>query len=204
MLLILSTAVILLTQFRATIYSLVLILGYIMFFAKNKIKISYIIVTMAACFIAISIFFNENTATGQYFRERMAKGLDKEHLDERLEHTGGGINLETIEGQGFGRYGGTARQYGGWAIQDSEYQKVVAELGYIGITVFIALIISGLLMSFRKRNLQLEFTITLFFAIAFIGSSCISAETTFPFIFWYALGRISLKSGNSYKKSAIR
>ena len=199
----LTACVILLTQFRATIYSLVLTLVYLMFFAKNKFKVSYIIITLIASFITIFVLFNENTTSGQYFRNRMAQGVDSEHLDERLEHTGGGIDLNTIEGQGFGRYGGTARQYGNWAIQDSEYQKVAAELGYIGLTIFIGIIAAGLLMSFRKKHLQLEFTIILFFSAAFVGSSCISAETTFPFIFWYVLGRISLKNNNKYNKLLI-
>ena len=201
---ILTAVVILLTQFRATIYSLVLSLGYMMFFAKNKIRPAYIIITILASMLTVSVLFNESTAEGEYFKERMTKGLDKEHLEERLEHTGGDIDLNTTFGQGFGRHGGTARQYGYWAIQDSEYQKVAAELGAVGMIPFIGIIACALLMSFRKKQLQLEFTIILFFAIAFMGSSCISSETTFPFIFWYVLGRISLKNSNSYKKTIAR
>lgn len=201
---VLTAVVILLTLFRATIYSLVLSLGYMMFFAKNKIRPAYIIITILASMLTVSVLFNESTAEGEYFRERMTKGLEKEHLEERLEHTGGDIDLNTTFGQGFGRYGGTARQYGYWAIQDSEYQKVAAELGAVGMLPFIGIIACALLMSFRKKQLQLEFTIILFFAIAFMGSSCISSETTFPFIFWYVLGRISLKNSNYYKKTIAR
>ena len=197
----LCAIIILLTQFRATIYALVLTIIYLMFFAKNKIKISYIILIITSGFFILTTVLDEETDTGANFRERMMKGFDKEHVESRLEFTGGGVDMHSVCGNGFGRYGSIAKSVNNeWPIVDSEYQKIMAELGILGIILFAGLLICGLLMSFRNKNLQLEFIIIAFFTVAFVGSSCISAETTFPFIFWYVLGRISHKSSKSYKK----
>ena len=196
----LSAVAILLTQFRASIYALIVTIIYLALLAKNKIKISYILIIVVFGIFTIAYLFNENTDIGMSFRERMVKGVDSEHLEERFEYTGRDADLTTLEGLGYGRFGPRANEYGMFSVQDSEYQKVQAELGHIGFALFIGIIATSLLISFRKKHLQLEFIIILFFAIAFVGSSCISASTTFPFIFWYVLGRISIKKNNSHKK----
>lgn len=195
MLLILSVVVMLLTQFRATIYMLVLTIFYLLFLGKNKIKLSYIFVIVCSGGLMLSTLLDKSTETGAHFRERMLYGLDRENVESRLEVTGGGVDLMTIAGNGYGRYGSSAKSLNNeFPMVDSEYQRVLAELGIIGFLLLMGVVVSGLVMSFRKKRLQLEFIIVLFYSGASLTSSCLSVMTTLPFIFWYALGRISLKS----------
>ena len=83
---------------------------------------------------------------------------------------------------------------GGFALQDCQYQKTLAELGIFGFSIFALMLLIALVQSFWNRRLVLEFGIILFYTISFIGSSSISAESTFPFVFWYVMGRISRKT----------
>ena len=194
--------IIVLTQFRATIYAFILTTVYLMFFAKNKIKLSYIIAVVSLGIFILSFVMDENSETGAYFRERMMKGVEQEELESRFEIVTGGISITSITGNGYGRFGANAPTINGeWAFLDSEYLKVLAELGIIGFIPFVGLITSGLLKTFRKKKFQLEFIILAFYAMAFMGSSCLSVSTTFPFIFWYTLGRVSLISSSSYRRN---
>ncbi len=189
------------TQFRVIIFSLPLIIVYLMFFAKNKFRILHVVVILLFIFSFIFLY-NSGSDRISYFRDKIEEITTVEDIEDRLEFTGGGITYDIIWGNGFGRYGESATKINNeWRIIDTQYIKVLAELGGVGLIIFVGIVLSALLMSFGKNKMQLEFTLLLFFAFAFIGSSCISVATTFPFIFWYALGGISRKYALSQNKT---
>ena len=204
MLSLLCVVTIFFTQFRTIIFSLPLIIVYLMFFAKNKFRILHIVVILLFLFI-FNFVYNSDSERISYFRDKIKGTAQVEQVENRLEYTGGGLKYDLIWGNGFGRYGASATRLNNeWRIIDTQYIKVLAELGGIGLIIFLGIVLSGLLMAFGKNKMQLEFTLLLFFAIAFIGSSCISVFITFPFIFWYALGGISRKYIRNNNKTRRR
>lgn len=191
---VLSVAVLILAGFKAALLSFVLFVGWVFYKSKrSKQKTLFLILGVALLFILV-YFFTTDSDYGNYFVERFKDATSEEGLSSRLERTGGGIDLWTFLGNGFGHYGISAKDFGLVTIQDSQYQKTLAELGVFGFAIFIILLLGALVSSFRKKELILEFGIVLFYAISFIGSSSISAETTFSFVFWYAMGSISKKT----------
>lgn len=160
---------------------------------KKRIKLIFgagAVITIAAI-VAISI----DSDYYQFFIQRFQDAMSEEGMSYRLEHTGGGIELDSFFGAGFGHYGMAAKNFNGWFIQDSQYQKTLAELGIFGFSLFVLLLISAGLSALNRKCI-LELCILVTYMISFIGSSSISAETTFPFIFWYMLGCISYKSSS--------
>ncbi len=191
---ILSVVVMILAGFKATLLSFFLFVGWSYIKSKRSKQKTLFLVLGIALLVILVYFFTTDSDYGYYFVERFKYAATEEGLTTRLEHTRGGVDLWTFWGNGFGHYGISAKSFGAVTIQDSQYQKTLAELGIFGFTFFILLLVGALVNSFRKKELILEFGIILFYIISFIGSSSISAETTFSFVFWYAMGSISKKS----------
>lgn len=167
--------------------------------AKVRLLGGVSLILIITAFVSISIdaeFFD-------FFVQRMKDTMTEEGITTRLEHTSGGIQLNTIFGAGFGHYGMGAKSVNGWVIQDSQYQRVLAELGIVGFTLFLFMLLVATISSFKRKSI-LEMCILVTYIVSFIGSSSISGETTFPFIFWYALGCISRKSSTKQMDASIR
>ena len=191
---VLSVVVMILAGFKAALLSFVLfVIWSFIKSKKSKQKTLFFVLGIALLVLFVFILTNDSDY-GNYFVERFKDATSEEGLSSRLEHTGGGIDLWTFWGNGFGHYGISAKTFGSVTIQDSQYQKTLAELGVFGFTIFIILLLGALLNSVRKKELILEFGVILFYTISFIGSSSISAETTFSFVFWYAMGSVSKKT----------
>lgn len=191
---VLSFIVMILAGFKAVLLFFILFVGWSFLKSKSSKQKTIFIVVGVVILCALIYVFTTDSEYGTYFVERFKDATSEEGLSSRLEHTGGGVDLWTLFGNGFGRYGISAKEFGSFALQDSQYQKTLAELGLLGFAIFAFMLMCGLLKSFSKKNLMLEFGIVLFYAVSFIGSSSISAETTFSFVFWYAMGSISKKS----------
>lgn len=195
---ILSFLVLILAGFKSLLLAFVVSIFLFIAFVGNKKKKAKLILGVAVILVVtVTIFVIFDSEYFDFYVNRFQKIMSEDGLANRLEHTGGGIELNTFFGAGYGRYGMAAKNYNGWFIQDSQYQKVLAELGFVGFTLFIVMLLAGLVSALNKKCI-IELCILITYVISFIGSSSISAETTFPFIFWYAVGRISKKSGRSY------
>ncbi len=196
LLFVLSFVVMILAGFKALM--LAFVVSILLFFAlvgdkKKKEKLIFGAVSILIVTVLIIVSFDSEYY--EFFINRFQDTVSEEGLAYRLEHTGGGIELNTVFGAGYGHYGMAAKNFSnGWFIQDSQYQKVLAELGYFGFAIFIFMLLAAGFSAFNKKCI-LELCILATYMISFIGSSSISAETTFPFIFWYAVGRISRKTG---------
>ena len=96
-------------------------------------------------------------------------------------------------GDGAGRHAILADNYNvGTSIRDSEYVKILVEQGYLGLSLYIALIslcIIKCIIYFKE--LPLELCLIIFFAITMIGANPLSTADKHCFIFWLAVGRVA-------------
>jgi len=201
-LIVLSVFVLIYANHRTTILGFIIAYLYCFIRGRNKsIHLYFLLGGVIIAFIFVTIMLSSSEYT-EYISLRFQSVTTEGGIQERLEHTGGEQVLNTVLGNGYGRYSLRAREYGGWAIIDSEYQKQLGELGVIGFTLFVVILLIGLAKSVNKRNdAGLELCIMLFYVEAFIGASALSVDSEYSFIFWYVLGKISQKSVASPKIS---
>ncbi len=192
----LSLVILILAGFKSMMLAFaVSLLIYIALIKDKKKRANLLLGSSAIIVMAALLMININSEYYDFFVQRFKDAVSEEGMMYRFEHTGGGIELDTLFGAGYGHYGMAAKSFNGWFIQDSQYQKNLAELGMFGLTFFIIMLLAAV-VSALKRSSILELTILVTYMISFIGSSSISAETTFPFIFWYVLGCISRKNNH--------
>lgn len=183
--------VLMLAQLRVTLFVYVLSLVYIILFAQKtslsrKIRVFF---SMAFLFFIFSIFFIRIAAGNMdYITEHMLQFLETNSMSNRFEHTAGGIESYTLLGDGLGRYGYLAREYGKWAIVDNQFQCHLAELGYIGFILLLLVIFFTFTKCTTKKELVIENSIFAFFCIAMLGASVLSNHHQFNYIFWYVIG----------------
>lgn len=201
-LLILCIVVLIYANHRATILGFIIAYVFCFFQGKNKkMRGKMLFGAGLIALIAINIIFSSPEYL-DYISKRYTSVTTEEGLQERLEHTGGEQELFTLFGHGYGRHSLRAREYGWWAIIDSEYQKQLGELGIIGFTMFVIILIFALRSAFVQRDLKgLELCIFLFYIETFLGASALSVDSEYSFIFWYVLGKINQK--NVYQPEGI-
>lgn len=100
---------------------------------------------------------------------------------------------ESLFGEGAGRHAFYADEYPpNYQLPDNEYQKTVAEVGYVGLVFLCAMFIFGLLKSFMNfKYLYYEMCIIAMCLICMVGASCLTIVNEHPFVFWLALGQVS-------------
>lgn len=99
-----------------------------------------------------------------------------------------------IIGGGLGAFGQKVLGYSKIIIADGNYFKMLAEIGAIGILLFLTIIISSLVKGFKDlRNNYLEIGIVIGISIQAIGSNIFTYQIVIP-IFWYAVGRLATKN----------
>lgn len=118
----------------------------------------------------------------------MLQFFESDSMSNRFEHTAGGIESYTLLGDGLGRYGYLAREYGKWAIVDNQFQCHLAELGYIGFTLLLFILFFTLKKCIRQKSLLIENSIFAFFCVAMLGASVLSNHHQFNYLFWYIVG----------------
>lgn len=192
-LMLLCVIVLLLGQIRVTILGFLLsILVFFIFKKKDdRLKWSiYMILLFLIINCVLTIISTFDVGSYRYIIEHMFSLTEKNALTERLEYTSGGITHYTLFGDGYGRYGYEAREHDRFAIVDSEYQKHLAEVGYLGTFLLFALLIFTFIKAVKERNFPVEFSIWLFYCFAMIGASVLSNPHQYGFMFWFCMGRI--------------
>ena len=98
----------------------------------------------------------------------------------------------TLFGEGFGRYGAISETFGMPSIPDGEYMKIIAEQGYIGLTIIILMFSIAIIKSFRFfKYLYFEFSLLIMLLLCMVGADPLSIFDKHCFLFWLALGQIS-------------
>lgn len=192
--------VLLLAQMRVTIVGALFAYFYI---NKSKINFSTIVGVGIFSFFVVVVMINvldiENTA---YIIEHFQVLLDSSSYSDRFQHTSGGITDYSFFGDGFGRYDLTARFFDKFAIVDNEFQNHLAELGYIGLSflLFILVYTTYMALCVRKACI-LETSVFLFYLMSLIGASVLSNETQYNYVMWYTIGLICSNRSNGVAKS---
>ena len=204
LLLFLSVIVMILSGFRAIMLSFVLSISIYFILTNNKKIRKRIIVGSGLLFVIVILGMTYISSDYyEYVIQSFTAVGSQEGLASRFELTAKGVELDSFFGDGFGHYGMGAKEFkDGLFIEDSEYQKILAELGIVGFFFFIVILLSAGFSALRAKC-TLELCILLTFSISFIGSSSISCESTFPFIFWYALGCISKEVSYKHASSQV-
>lgn len=105
-----------------------------------------------------------------------------------------GLNYgNLIIGDGLGVYGHKAIEFSDKYVPDGYYFRSIAELGVVGTSVFLFIIIGTLIKGLKtfKAN-TLEVSIIVGLCLQAIGSNIFSFQLIAPF-FWYCVGRINTK-----------
>jgi len=203
-LLVLCVVVMIFANHRTTLLGFMIAYLFCFVRGKNKTMRGYLLIGAGIiAVIFITIMFSSEEYAG-YITMRFQSVSTQAGIEERLEHTGGEQNLLSLFGDGYGHHSLRAREYGSWALIDSQYQKELGELGIVGFSFFIIMLLITALKAVDKRNnAGLELCIFLFFVEAFIGASALAVDSEYSFIFWYALGKISQKSSERKRNAML-
>lgn len=196
--------VLLLAQLRVTIVVYALSIIYMILSCKQESlsRKMWKILELALCLILFAfIFLQFASESMDYISSHMLNLTEDNSMSDRFEHTAGGVNFFSLFGDGLGRYGYPARDYGMWAIVDHEFQCHVAELGYFGVSLLCCIILLTTLKCFKRLHLVVENSILFFFFMAMLGASVLSNSHQYNYIFWYTLG---LVWSANYKKRGVK
>lgn len=197
--------ILMLSQMRVTILFYLIALFYmsfenrLLYKNRNNYMSKFLIILVVIGIIYMMLTLDESS----YIVKHMMGITESEALNDRFAHTSGGIINYSFFGDGFGRYDMYARTFEKWAIVDQEFQNHIAELGYLGISLLILILLFSIYRCFKKHFLLLENSVLLFFIVAMIGASVLSNEHQYNYIFWYTLGIIWSNKYVTIKKKRL-
>lgn len=195
--------VLLLAQLRVTIVIYALSVIYMMLFSRKEslTKKMQKVLMLVFCVVLFAFVFQHIASDSMdYISYHMQDLTEDDSMSERFEHTAGGVTSYSLFGDGLGRYGYPARNYGKWAIVDQEFQCHVAELGYFGVSLLLGIIFFTVIRCLKRLSLVVENSILFFFFIAMLGASVLSNGHQYNYIFWYTLG---LVWSANYKRQGV-
>lgn len=100
---------------------------------------------------------------------------------------------ESFFGDGAGRHNIWADDYDiETSIRDGEYQKLLQEVGYVGLYIHILLIVCVMLKCmFHYKYLLFELSVMIFLLISMIGANPLSTLDKHCIIYWLIMGRVA-------------
>lgn len=143
------------------------------------------------CFAAVLLisYMDQSLVDFMFSKVDAFTNSDSNFIEDRLFLQ---MQSLTLFGEGFGRYSNYANNFGMPILPDGEYMKIIAEQGFVGLSIILCLFISGLLKGLKHfRHLYLEFSILCMLVICMIGADPLSIYDKHCFIYWIALGQIS-------------
>ena len=163
-----------------------------------KSKLLYIYIAVFAVLFLFAISSLSNKINFEYVNTHMSLLTDEESMEGRLEGTAGLIKTYSLEGEGFGKYQLIARQYKKYAIIDNQYANTLAELGYLGLSLLVLIILLSLYRMFTHQKYYIEICVVLFYFVNWFGASSLINSSQYAFIFWFCLGRLWSDSNYTY------
>lgn len=139
-----------------------------------------------------------------YSKFQDISGNDGSFIRERLLMQ---ANSFSLLGEGFGKYNAiVSYQFGMTSIPDGEYMKIIAEQGFVGLTITMLIFVLCLVKSvIYFKHLYFELFIVLMLLICMIGADPLSTSDKHCIIYWLALGQISnFKMNRNEKNKANR
>lgn len=200
--------VLLLAQLRVTLVIAVLSFLFLTYISKNSNKKTiFLLAIIISVFFVIYIFTTQLASSEfDFITNHIMEFFEEDALNNRFEHTAGGINGYSLFGDGVGYYGFLARENNRWAIVDQEFQCHLAELGYWGFSLLLIIIASTvvrIIKIYKNEKHSVDIMIFVFFTVAMLGASVLSNHHQYNYLFWFSLGHLWNYGKNNYCYSNI-
>lgn len=152
-------------------------------------------IIVVLCIFATSILFNRMDYYGQeYYLGKITSITENssETIEKRLFFNKQNYEYNLI-GDGVGRHNLYSELYNpGTSLRDGEYNKIIVEQGYIGLSIFIIIILFSICKCLSNfKYLSYELSIIILLLICMIGANPLSTFDKHPIIYWLVLGQIS-------------
>lgn len=167
----------------------ILVMHFIGFFRYSFVKKRYFLLELAFFYgIILLISYNFDGFFVNLF-ERVS--MLSEAFDERSTNWLDGFKQANfLIGGGLGAFGHKAVPYSKVIIADGNYIKMFAELGSIGVFVFLSILASSIFKGMQDlKNKYLEMGIVIGLSLMAIGSNIFEYQIIAP-VFWYSVGKI--------------
>ena len=150
-----------------------------------------VIVLSFFCVVAFFLIFQNMGGDFTTYVADRSFSSDGNFILKRIHMFDSFLRYVDINGQGLGRFGHHALTMGKMCISDNEYMRVLCELGFIGLTIIMLIVVLSLLKAVRYfRELHFEFFVICFFLVAMIGAAPLEMAMQQNFLFWFCIGKI--------------
>lgn len=178
----------------AVVVSVIISLIYSFIYGNIKYLTTTSIIVVI-CIFATGILFDRMDYQGQeYYLSKITSITDdsSETIENRLFFNKQNYEYNLI-GDGVGRHNLYSELYNpGTSLRDGEYNKIIVEQGYIGLSFFIIIILLSIFKCLSNfKYLSYELSIIILLLICMIGANPLSTFDKHPIIYWLVLGQIS-------------
>lgn len=209
----------------------VLLCYFVIFFAQQRVNIAYSAIILIIfsvyslivnrgkyylgiiwLFIFFSIilvlmflnFFNPDFVDYVLERTINSESGGKGMIVERVEMFSEFIEKFSLIGDGFGKYGLAAYGYSPYVCSDCDYIRIIAEIGYLGFSILVLILLSAIVLGFCNfKLLACETSIVLFFPFLMVGAAAFENVYFCLPVFWYSLGRIYYYTSVNLQKKEV-
>lgn len=167
----------------------ILVMHFIGFFRYSFVKKRYFLLELAFFYgVILLISYNFDGFFVDLF-ERVS--MLSEAFDERSTNWLDAFKQANfLIGGGLGAFGHKVMPYSKVVIADGNYFKMFAEIGSIGVFMFLSILASSIFKGMQDlRNKYLEMGIVIGLSLMAIGSNIFEYQILAP-IFWYSVGKI--------------
>lgn len=163
---------------------------YYGYFKYGLLKKKYLVLEFIIVFLIVGYMNDNFSDLLSMLSERLM--MLSEAINERSGSWSEGLTFgNLIIGSGLGVFGHKAVEFSDKYIPDGNYVRMIAELGVIGTSIFLSIIIGSLVKGLKKlRGNILEVGIILGLCIQAVGSDIFSYQLIVP-ILWYSVGRVN-------------
>ncbi|WP_297182901.1 hypothetical protein [uncultured Phocaeicola sp.] len=194
---VLFSSILLFCMMRAPIGGVLISLFIALFhtaFVRKKIHVLiYAIVAMIAlCVVAWNIMQRYMDIDSMLFlleKFEMATDSSGDFYEARANLF---VADDTLWGDGAGRHAFYVEQYKMESIRDTCYQRLLQEVGYVGLTLHLLLFGCIIIKCVRyHRYLGFELSVMIFLLLSMIGAEPLATPDKHCFFYWLIMGRVS-------------
>lgn len=182
----------------------IIVLHYYVFIKWGKLKIRYMVLEILFILLCLVIFREYvGDVLGQYFSQRVSSRNAGMFSSRTGQWVYGLRNSNWIAGSGYGARGHKAMGYGAAAIADGSWVMLLCEIGIIGISIFIAIIIKtvGKGLYCLRSNLG-ALCVIVIICLQSVGSNILEFQITTPLL-WMSIGEIAASARRLKKNENI-
>lgn len=182
----------------------IFVLHYYVFIKWRKLKMRYMALEILVILVCLVIFWEYiGGVLGQYSAQRASSSNVGMFSSRTGQWVYGLKNSNWIAGSGYGARGHKAMGYGAAAIADGSWVMLLCEIGIIGISIFIAIIIKtfGKGLYCLRSNLGALCVIAII-CLQSVGSNILEFQITTPLL-WMSIGEIAASARRLNKNESI-